>query len=339
MCPGIFLAVGNRTGGKTTYYNRLMVTSFLRHREQFMLVYRYGYELEGIVERFFNDIRGLFFRDYVMKEEKVSKGIYVKLYIGKEGQDPDTFDLCGFACCLNKSDAIKKNSHVFTNVENVLFDEFQPETNKYLPNETRDFKSICTSIARGRGKMSRYIRVIMISNPITVLNPYYVAMGITQRLRDDTKYIRGDGFVFEQQFNVDAAKAQQENAVLRALSAGDKAYHEYLTQLSYLNDSNNFIRKLPGRGQYLATIRYKNEDYHISYYDLDGEPYLYAAEGCDKTFTLKLVLKADEHDEGYLLCTGYDHTALWRKFFNSGNFAFQTAKAREMVFVLLTIRY
>ena len=43
-----------------------------------MLVYRYGYELEGIVERFFNDIRGLFFRDYVMKEEKVSKGIYVK---------------------------------------------------------------------------------------------------------------------------------------------------------------------------------------------------------------------------------------------------------------------
>ena len=93
----------------------------------------------------------------------------------------------------------------------MIFDEFQSETNHYCDNETKKFISIHTSIARGQGEQVRYVPVYMLSNPVSIINPYYVEMGISGRLKDDTKFLRGDGFVLEQGY-IESASIEQKNS-------------------------------------------------------------------------------------------------------------------------------
>ncbi len=55
--PEIYIVTTNRTGGKTTYFNRLCINRFLKQAKKFCLLYRYQYELEQVAEKFFKDIK------------------------------------------------------------------------------------------------------------------------------------------------------------------------------------------------------------------------------------------------------------------------------------------
>jgi hypothetical protein len=149
--PEIYICTSNRSAGKTTYFNRLCVNRFLKNAEKFALIYRYNYELDDIVDKFFKDIQSLFFLNHNMTAKKRAKGIYQELFID---------DIpCGYAISLNSADSLKKYSHLFSDVSRMIFDEFQSETNHYCAEELRKFQSVHKSIARGQGKMVRRIYV------------------------------------------------------------------------------------------------------------------------------------------------------------------------------------
>ena len=61
--PELYLCTTNRTGGKTTYFGRLLVNRFLDKGEKFALIYRFNYELDDCADKFFKDIGKLFFQD------------------------------------------------------------------------------------------------------------------------------------------------------------------------------------------------------------------------------------------------------------------------------------
>ena len=48
--PEIFICETNRTGGKTTWFNRYCVKKFKAGHGKFMLVYRFNYELDDVAE-------------------------------------------------------------------------------------------------------------------------------------------------------------------------------------------------------------------------------------------------------------------------------------------------
>ena len=66
--PEIYMCTTNRTGGKTTYFNRYAVNRHLKDKKKFCLVYRYNYELDDVATKFFKDIQQLFFNDYEMRD-------------------------------------------------------------------------------------------------------------------------------------------------------------------------------------------------------------------------------------------------------------------------------
>ena len=57
--PEIYMCTTNRTGGKTTYFGRLCINRFLDKGEKFGLLYRYNYELDDIVDKFYKDLGSL----------------------------------------------------------------------------------------------------------------------------------------------------------------------------------------------------------------------------------------------------------------------------------------
>ena len=151
------MVTSNRTAGKTTYFSRMLFRRAITKGDKFMLIYRFNYELNNCADKFFKDIHGLFFPEYVMTSKSEAKGIYHTLYYQKK--DSDKVVHCGYAVALNNVDQLKKNSHLFSDTASMLFDEFQSETNHYCSDEVSKLISLHTSVARGQGKMVRYVPV------------------------------------------------------------------------------------------------------------------------------------------------------------------------------------
>ena len=325
--PELFMCTTNRSAGKTTYFERLEVNRFLKKGEKFGVLYRYNYELDDCASQFFGDIQYLFFNDYEMISEKRSKGVYHELYL--RNKITDEKQSCGYAFSLNSADAIKRKSHLLNDITSIFFDEFQSETNHYCDEEITKFLSIHKSLARGKGQQVRYLPVYMVSNPVSIINPYYIKFGISSRLKDDVNFLKGDGFVLENGFNESACEAILESGVSRACA--NDPYIAYSAQGVYLNDNLSFIDEAPNcTSRYIATIRYEQKDYAIREFRDKG--IIYCDDRADSTFPNKLSVTLEDHTINYVMLKSQ---ALFisnlRFFFDKGCFRFKDLKCKEAI--------
>jgi len=323
--PEIFICTSNRNAGKTTWFSRYCVKRFKEYKEKFCLVYRFNYELDEISDKFFKDINTLFFPDDVMTSKPRAKGIYHELFLNDVS--------CGYAISLNSADQLKKYSHLLSDTKRMLFDEFQSETNHYCSDEVRKLISVHTSIARGQGEQVRYLPLYMVGNPVTLLNPHYVAMGISTRLTSSAKFMRGDGFVLEQGFNESASQMQKASGFSRAFSSQN--YIAYSSEGKYLEDNYAFIERPQGKSRYLATLKYQGCDYAIrAYLDLG---IIYCDDRVDGTFPFKLAVTTDDHNVNYVMLKSMsEFFDRMRYYFNRGCFRFKDLKCKEAVITSLS---
>ena len=318
--PEIYMCTTNRTGGKTTYFGRLCVNRFLDKGEKFGLIYRYNYELDDVADKFFKDLKGLFFPDKTMTAKKRAKGIFQELFINDIS--------CGYAIALNSSDSIKKYSHLFSDITRMIFDEFQSESNHYCTDEITKFLSIHTSIARGQGEQVRYVPVFMLANQVSIINPYYVAMGICNRLNGETKFLRGDGYVLEQGFIESASDSQKESGFNRAFKENN--YVAYSSENVYLNDNYSFIEKPTGKSRYICTLKYKGNDFGVKEFAESG--FIYCDDKPDSTFPMKITVTTDDHTINYVMLKRNDFfLSNLRYLFERGCFRFKDMRCKEAI--------
>lgn len=323
--PEIYMCTTNRSGGKTTYFGRLCINRFLNKGEKFGLLYRYNYELDDIVDKFYKDLGSLFFSTYTMQSKRRAKGTFQELFLNDKS--------CGYALSLNNADQIKKYSHLFSDIQRMIFDEFQSETNHYCDNETKKFISIHTSIARGQGEQVRYVPVYMLSNPVSIINPYYVEMGISGRIKDDTKFLRGDGFVLEQGYIESASIEQKNSGFNRAFSKN--SYTAYSSECVYLNDNKAFVEKPAGKSKYLCTLRYKGSDFALREYTESG--LIYCDDKADSSFLTRISVTTDDHNINYVMLKRNDFfLSNLRYFFEHGCFRFKDMRCKEAVLSALS---
>lgn len=318
--PEIYMCTTNRTGGKTTYFARLCVNRWKDGKGKFALVYRYNYELDEVADKFYKDISQLFFQGTTMTSKRRASGIYHELFIDDES--------CGYAVSLNGADQLKKYSHLLSDTERMFFDEFQSETNHYCTDEIKKLISIHTSIARGRGMQMRYVPIYMCANPVSLINPYYVELGISERLNEKTKFLRGDGFVLEQGYVKSASDAQKQSGFNRAFSRN--SYVAYSSESVYLNDNKSFIEKPKGSSRYLATLRYKGADYGIREFSEYG--IVYCDDRSDSSFPDKITVTTEDHEINYVMLKRNDFfLSSLRYYFEKGCFRFKNLKCKEAV--------
>ena len=336
--PEVYMCQTNNSAGKTTWFTRWLIKKFKNTGELFMLVYRYEYELDDVDAQFFEPVHKLFFPNDTMTIQKdiLDKGDkktgkkatgYVRLFLNNVH--------CGFAVCLNGIDAIKKHAHVFNTVSRIFMDEFQSETNKYLPQEARKMWALHKAISRGGGSQSRYVPLIMCANPITLLNPYYSQMNVAARLKSNTRFLKGKGWVLEQGFNESAAKALSESRFNIAFSEGDEQYLAYSTQGVYLNDNLSFIEKLSGKSRYLLTITANGKQYGVRVYESLG--YVYCDNTADPSYPITVALTTDDHTASSLLIAKSNNMIkIMRQYFDAGLFRFKNLECKEIIFKLLS---
>ena len=323
--PEIYICVTNRTGGKTVFFNRLAVNKWKQNKGKFVLIYRYNYELDDVADKFYKDISALFFPGTYMFSKRKASGIYHELFIDKEP--------CGYAISLNQSDQIKKYAHLFSDANRMIFDEFQSETNHYCTDEVEKFISVHTSIARGHGEQVRYLPVYMLGNPVSIINPYYTELGISERLTAETKFLRGNGFVMEQGFVESASLAQKESGFNRAFAKN--SYVAYSSECVYLNDNTAFIEKPTGSSKYLVTLRYKGTDFAIREYGEAG--IVYCDDRPDYSYPDRVTVTTDDHAINYVMLKRNDlFLSNLRYYFERGCFRFKDLRCKEAVLKALS---
>lgn len=323
--PEIYIVCGTRTAGKTTYYRRLVVNKFLKKKQKFIVLVRWGYQLKDIEDSFFKDIRELFFPWYTMTSQPLVDGKFKELFIHPNEQE-ELKESCGYVIPINDAGIVKENSHFFTDAECMIFDEFQNIDNKYCPDEIKKFRSIHTSCARGRGKQVRYLPVYLMSNNVSLINPYFVALGISNRLDDKTKFLRGTGFVLEVTNNENAKNAIKSSAFNRAWVDDDVTQHE--AENKYLNDNSAFVEKMEGKSTYLCTLKYNGKEYAIRSYDEQG--IVYCDNRADSSFPTRFCVTTDDHGVNYVMLKNNDFFfAKLRYFFKMGCFRFRDLNCKE----------
>lgn len=324
--PEIYLCTTNRTGGKTTYFGRLCINKFIKNKSKFMLLYRFKYQTSDLADSFYKDIGSLFFQGHEFTTKNRNQGVYQELFLDGES--------CGYATSLNAADAIKNVSHMFSDVDRMFMDEFQSETNHYASKEVQNLMSIHTSVARGQNKQVRYVPLYMCANAVTLLNPYYAAMGISSRLSTDTKFLRGNGYVLEQGYVETASRAQRESAFNQAFGATQK-YVDYASENVYLNDSMAFIEKPKGAGKYVATLRYKNK--HFAIREFMNQGVIYCDNRPDMSFPYKLAVTTEDHRINYVMLKNNDLlVSSMRFFFERGAFRFGDLESKDAIFSMLS---
>lgn len=323
--PEIYMCTTNRTGGKTTYFNRLCVNRWKEGKGKFMLIYRFNYELDDVADKFYKDIRNLFFPDTHMTSKRRASGIYHELFIDDKS--------CGYAVSLNSADQIKRNSHLFSDVNRMLFDEFQSETNHYCADEVKKLMSIHTSVARGQGEQIRYVPTYMLANPVSIINPYYTEMGIAARLTDKVRFLRGDGFVLEQGYVESASRAQKESGFNRAFAKN--SYANYSSEAIYLNDSKSFIEKPTGTGRYLVTLKYNGTLFGVREFAEEGV--IYCDDKPDTSYKVKIAVTTDDHEINYVMLKRNDlFLENMRFFFERGCFRFKDMRCKDALLKALS---
>lgn len=282
-----------------------------------MLLVRYQYKIKEYYKEFFKVVNKLFFKEDSMSE-KFHK-VYSDLYFNGEH--------CGYCTCLTESDNIKDLSSLFSDVDTILYDEFQSEFSKYAPKEVERFISIHTSVARGEGEQSRFVRTILLSNIVSYVNPYFLTLGITERICSNTHFLKGNGFILEQNFNEHAARAQISSKFIQAFK-GTKHF-SYITSKEALLDSNTFVEKPAGKQSYLMTLVYKQNKYAVKMID---SHIIYIDNRVDQTNPNIFALDVESHTENSRILRSTHPIIYYMKTnYDKGKVRFRNQRCKEMM--------
>lgn len=334
--PEWFLVSGNKTAGKTTSIMKLLVNRFLKHKEEFMLVYRWTYELKSAGEMIEATINPLFWPNIRFKTSPVSKGLFYKIFCGferlDENEEPaiEKWEVCGYSVALNNVDTLKKYSNFFQFVVNKYLDEFQAENDHYTKDEIKKWETLQILSSRGQGQHYRYTRTILSSNSYSLLNPYFLKFGIHKRIQKGTKFIRGDGWVFEQCWNEKASSAIKQSALINSLGTKDSV--SYATENKYL-DNDCFVTKMSGKSEYIMTIIKNGKQYGIREF---GDIWYVSdkAQTCSNYFSFS----TNDHGEctKFLAHNSFVYMSL-NHMFRMGNMRFKSIEEKDVILDVLSL--
>lgn len=165
------LIVGVRGHGKTYATTKMCIDTGLEQKDiSFIVLVRYKEDIKDLKDGWW-DIVAHLYPDYMFYSKR--NIIYAKNTL-------ESFPIGEFIALRDYMRAKRKPR---PKVKIIFFDEFLNEENDYLPNEIKAYLSICDSVIRNRDN----VRCYLVSNHISVINPYFNYFGFVQLGKRFTK--------------------------------------------------------------------------------------------------------------------------------------------------------
>lgn len=328
--PVIFIVSSRVRGpGKTFSFIWKLLRDYFDEGKKFILLCRTQTEVGSVAQGQMKAVLDVKYKGTTVHENRKQGGVYSEIMLQRVDKDSgEKFDThVGYVVAINAADSVKKISSTFTDADAIYFDEFMPEfTSTYLKGEVDKFYSIYKSVARGGGSTTRRVPVYMSSNTISIANPYFLAMGLSDKIQPNTKRVRGEGVVFQRATNEGLIKEHAQHPFDRAmggLRAGDYGDN------SWLNDHDSGVGRPDnwGPSRYLGTLIHGEMSYGFHYYQEMG--YLYVSHSVDKTSPFKF--RVDKEGDVTAQPVRGSALGLWvRRHVNNGTIRFQNQAIKLM---------
>lgn len=237
--------MGVRGHGKTYDTTRRLIKAGIENkRVTFVVLVRYKEDIIAIKDNWWQIVEHLF-PEY--KFSSLGKVIYASNEIEKIA--------IGEFVALTEYVRAKKVPRPY--IKYIVFDECLNEDNDYLPNEINKFLSVCDSIIRNRDD----VRVFLIANTISIINPYFDYFGLTKFQNRFTKGLHNSILEF-----TDSDEFKQYRKSTKFGSSIDGTdYAKFSIKGEFmLDDTTNVITNPKGTYKYLYNILL--DGYNISVY-------------------------------------------------------------------------
>ena len=234
--------IGNRGCGKTYWFKKWCIKDFIKTGKQFVYLRRYSSELdEGKKERWADDIKHEF-----PDHEITIKGMTI--FCDKKP--------CGFFMTLSK--ALTMKSVPFPQVDKIIYDEFITSDKRryYLKDEVREFLDLLSTLMRLKSGM----RIFLLSNAISVSNPYFAFYKINKLNKEFTKVNK---LTIIEYIDNPEYKKVLKNSEFGELVKGT-SYAKYAIENEFLlDDGDTFIGKKTKKAYLDFNFLYKGNYYGV----------------------------------------------------------------------------
>lgn len=180
------------------------------------------------------------------------------------------------------------------------------------------------------------MKLIMLGNHISLLNPHYVMRGIHKKWNPSQRYYRGKGWVTEIHYNQSAAEEIQNSAMFRSFvdENGSNRYGNMISGDNYLFEAGTFIEQPVGRSHYLCTLKHNNEYFGVWEYYQQGV--LYVSRKTAKYDQVIITFNAGDHSTNTMMLNRYSFQfKLFKKAFEGGYLYFEDDRSKIAIFDIL----
>lgn len=275
--------VGVRGGGKT--FNTLLhaIKRFEKTGEQFIYLRRRGVDLDDACHRkeggdLFSDIRHHgYFKGVDLKVAADKSGGYNFYYNGK---------IMGYGKALSTA----RRSTSLPLVKLIIFDEFliddRNRHDRYLNSgdEFFLFNNFYETIARGRD-----IPVLFLGNAFSMVNPYFIELGIRIDNPVENKIYKGKSWTLVFWRDEDYIKKREQTQFYQATKG--TAFNEHAFGNHFYLDRTDFVKKRPKDSEHQFSLVYLGKTYGV-WVDWDKGEYYVSTKGAntsrEKTISLSL---------------------------------------------------
>ena len=231
--------------------------------------------------------------------------------------------IAGYGMTLSTAHQIKSSN--FPKVKYIIFDEFLIESGQshYLKNEVNIFLGLIESIARMRD-----IKVFMLANAVSEINPYFLFFDLTLPYNNDIKTFK-DGLILLQYMKNEKYRQAKKQTKFGKLIEGTE-FEDYAVNNNFYDENNSFIEKKTGNSKYLFAFIYKSNTYGV-WIDYDiGKMYIsndYIDNG------LVFATTTNDHKPNTLLYSIAKKYNCWNMFIQNyklGNVFFENVKIKNI---------
>lgn len=298
------ISIGARGLGKSYAAKRLAINNFLKHKKQFIYVRRYKNEFDNI-KNYFSDIEDR----YPDHQFDVGSGCF---YIDGE--------VAGYYIALSTSQ--KQKSSSFPEVSLIIFDEFIVDKGRvsYIKGEVEVFLDLIETVARTRDD----VRVVMISNAISSINPYFLYFNIYPHSGD--KFISKDQVIVEINKNLDFVNFKKQTKFGQLIA--DSKYGKYSIENEFLRDDNSFIEKMSGKSICWYGIKYEEAVYSIWYNQPSGFVFVTKKALPNSNYDIYSILTEDHRPNMLLISKSNQIFKKLKEAYSYGQVRFDSLQAK-----------
>lgn len=299
------LVIGARGLGKSFDAKRHVIRDAIKNGAEFIYLRRTDVELKkGAKEKFMADILPFFKGfDFRINGQTLE---WRKTSAKKDDDTPEEeWHVGGYFIALSQAGGVK--SIAYPKVRWIVFDEVFPDNLQFLSGEVTLFESLYDTVDRRTGRC----RVILLSNAVSMANPYFSKFGIdiTDQLNRKTQFKRYcDGFWCIEMADYAGFSAKSMNSRYgRFLQKYDKEYSDYSTKNRFLDDMASLIEPLDTSEGYGFTLDTEESgtfgiwvridgkvNYHISRRTRKHPQYHYTLDYHRVSDTIVYVKRADD---------------------------------------------